>query len=289
MRILFLLARRVPDVTSPLVREVSERLGALGHRVEHALTEDLALDACGLVPTHDLYVLKSHTELALSVGGALAAQGARLLNGYDACAAAQDKLLANRRLHAAGVPVPRTHVTADPEQVALLLEEGPKIVKPLRGHRGEGVRLLHSPRDLVGQPAPQGPLVVQDLVPGPGEDLKVYVVGQRVWAVRKAFSSTSFTRPGRPVPVTSEVEGIALRAGAATGLGIFGLDLIEGPEGPVVVDLNYFPGYKGCDHVAAPMTRYVDAYARGAFELRLPAMPPALRPAPVTDVLVPVA
>lgn len=282
MRILFLLARRVPDVTSPLVLEVSERLEALGHHVEHALTEDLAVDACGLAPSHDLYVLKSHTELALSVAGSLAAQGARLLNGYDACAAAQDKLQANRRLHAAGVPVPRTHVTADPGMVAALLEEGPKVVKPLRGHRGEGMRILRSPRDLTGQPVSPGPLVVQDLVPGPGEDLKVYVVGQRVWAVRKAFSPTSFTRPGRPVAVTPEVESIALRAGAATGLGIFGLDMIEGPEGPVVVDLNYFPGYKGCDNVAAPMTRYVDDYARGTFELLLP----ALWPVPVLDTVL---
>ncbi len=279
MRLFFLAVRRVPDVPSPLLVEVSQRLRALGHEVEHGTTEELLLDANGLTPAHDLYLLKSHTELALSVAAGLHAQGARLLNPYPACSAAQDKLLANRRLHAAGVPVPETFVTGSWQRVADVLDGRPRIVKPVRGHRGAGVEIVRSAAELEGRPDPTTALVVQDLVEGPGEDLKVYVVGQRVWAVRKPFSPDSFTRPGRAVPVTREVEEIALRAGAATGLGLFGLDIIEGPEGPVVVDLNYFPGYKGCVGVAEPMTAYIDRYACGNLDLPLPTMPPAARPA----------
>jgi ribosomal protein S6--L-glutamate ligase len=289
VRLCFLLVRRVPDVPSPLLVEVGRRLTALGHLVEAGTPEGMLVDACGISPNHDLYLLKSHTELALSVAAALAARDARMLNPYAACAAAQDKLMANRRLHAAGVPVPRTWVAGDYRRVAALLDGSPRIVKPLRGHRGAGVEVVHSPDDVAGRPEPPGPLVVQDLVDGPGEDLKVYVVGERVWAVRKPFSPDSFTRPGRPVPVTAEVEDLALRAGAATGLGLFGLDVIEGPDGPVVVDLNYFPGYKGCAGVAGPMTDYIHAYATGAADLELPRMPAVPRPAVIGAGPMPVA
>ncbi|MGA8211114.1 MAG: ATP-grasp domain-containing protein [Nocardioidaceae bacterium] len=281
MRLCFLTVRRVPDVPSPLLAEVSERLAARGHVVDHRITEELLVDANGLSPAHDLYLLKSHTELSLSVAAGLSAQGARLLNPYDACAAAQDKLLANRRLHAAGVPVPRTVVTGSWDRVAGVLDGTPRIVKPVRGHRGQGVEVVRTPLDVAGRPEPTTALVVQDLVDGPVEDLKVYVVGDRVWAVRKPFSADSFTRPGRPVPVTPAVRRIARRTAAVTGLGLFGLDVIEGPDGPVVVDLNYFPGYKGCEGVAEPMTSYIDRYARGGHDLALPPLLPASRPVPV--------
>jgi ribosomal protein S6--L-glutamate ligase len=279
VRLFFLLVRRVPDVPSPLIREVADRLRALGHQVDQGTPEDMVVDARAISPAHDLYLLKSHTELALSLAAALAARGARMLNPYEACAAAQDKLLANRRLHAAGVPVPHTVVTGDYARVAELLDGRPRIVKPLRGHRGANVELVRSAEDLLGRPAPTGPLIVQEPVDGPGEDLKVYVVGDRVWAVRKPFSPRSFSVPGVPVPVTAQVEEIAHRAAAATGLGLFGLDVIEAPTGPVVVDLNYYPGYKGCAGVAGPMAAYIDAYATGRLDLALPPMPPAARPA----------
>jgi ribosomal protein S6--L-glutamate ligase len=278
MRLFFLLVRRVPDVPSPLLVEVGKRLRALGHQVDSGIPEQMSIDGRGISPGHDLYLLKSHTELALSVAGVLDAQGARFLNPYPACAAAQDKLLANRRLHAAGVPVPPTQVVGDLKRITDLLDGQPKIVKPIPGHRGAGVRVVTTPADLAGLPEPTGPLIVQDQILGPGEDLKVYVVGQRVWAVRKPFSSTSFAVPGRPVPVTREIEKIALAAATVSGLGLFGLDLIEGPEGPVVVDLNYFPGYKGCVDVAGPMTEYIHQYSTGELELTLPPLPAVPHP-----------
>ena len=79
----------------------------------------------------------------------------------------------------------------------------------------------------------------------------------------KPFSETSFTQPGRPCPVSEEVREIALRCGRVFGLGLFGLDLIEGPDGPVVVDVNYFPGYKGVPEAAPLIADYITDYARG--------------------------
>jgi ribosomal protein S6--L-glutamate ligase len=123
---------------------------------------------------------------------------------------------------------------------------------------------------MAALPPPTGPVLVQEHVRGCGEDLKVYVAGEEVFAVRKPFSADSFTRPGRPVPVTPEVREMALRCGAACGLGLYGLDVIESPDGPVVVDLNYFPGYKGVPGVAALLADYIDEFACGARRLALP-------------------
>ena len=288
MRLYLILVRRVPPVPSPLLVDVAARLRARGHEVESGTPEEMLVDADRLTWSHDLYLLKSHTELALSLAASLHAQGARLLNPYPASAAAQDKVLAVRRLRAAGVPVPRTFVTADLDRLRELLEErAPLLVKPVRGHRGTGVHVLHGPPDLAALPQLQGPVVVQDFVAGPGEDLKVYVVGERVWMVRKPFSPLSFSVPGRPVPVTPEVEAIALRAGAACGLGLFGLDVIESPDGPVVVDLNYFPGYKGCPDVAGPMAAFIADFAESRRELRLPPLQPLPDAVPLRAALPP--
>lgn len=271
MRLLFLTVTRVPDLPSPLLAEVTALLRRRDHEVDHATSEKQLLDVDRLSPHHDLYLLKSHTELSLSIAGVLHEQGARLLNPWPACAATQDKLRAHRRLQAAGVPVPGTLVTGDYDRVAAALErDGPLVLKPLRGHRGHEVEVVRDPARVRGRPPPSTALLVQHFVDGPGEDLKVYVVGHHVWAVRKPFDPLSFTRPGRAVPVNREVEDLALRAGAALGLGMYGLDVIESVDGPVVVDLNYFPGYKGCSGVAAPMAAYIDAYARGLFDLHLP-------------------
>lgn len=285
MRLRFLTVTRMPDVPSPLLAEVTQLLRRLGHEVDHVTLEKQLLDVGRLAPDQDLYLLKSHTELSLSVAAVLHEQGARLLNPWEACAATQDKLRAHRRLQEAGVPVPRTLVTGDYACVTTSPERVPLVLKPVRGHRGVGVEVVTDPGMLAGRPAPTTPMLLQHLVVGPGEDLKVYVVGHQVWAVRKPFGPLSFTRPGRAVAISHEVEDIALRAGAALGLGMYGMDVIDSAAGPVVVDLNYFPGYKGCSGVAAPMAAYIDAYARGLVDLRVPTLQAVvgLRAAPVVD------
>lgn len=266
MRIRWLLARRDPDLPSPLVLEVTGLLRARGHEVDGVLCEDVLTPVAGArdEAPHDLVVLKSHTELALSLASTLEDEGAAVLNAAAACRVVQDKLLTTRRLAAAGVPVPRTHVTASWDCVAELAVTGPVLVKPLRGHRGVGVEVVPGPSGLTARRAPVAPMLAQELVPGSGEDLKVYVAGRRVWAVRKPFSPRSFAVAGRPVEVDDEVARIALRVGEVCGLELYGIDVLESPEGPVVVDVNSLPGYKGCVGVAAPIAELVHRAALDA-------------------------
>ena len=47
------------------------------------------------------------------------------------------------------------------------------------------------------------------------------------------------------------------------GLRLFGLDVLELPEGPVVVDVNEFPNYTGVDDAPAEIGRAVLEMAEG--------------------------
>lgn len=270
MQLYFMLVRRVPPVPSPVLLEVCDLLTGRGFDVSSGIAEEMLVRSDRLTPTHDLYILKSHTELSLSLAGILHSQGAVMLNPYPSCIATQDKIVASRRLYAAGVPTPRCWVTNDLSLLEPVVAERPLLIKPYRGHRGMGIRIVNDPTDLAALPRHNVPVLIQEFIPGNGEDIKVYVVGDEVFAVSKPFSADSFTRPGRPYPVSSALRAIALRCGKAFGLGLYGLDVIEGPNGPVVVDLNYFPGYKGVPDVAPLIAQYIEDYANGRVALHSP-------------------
>ncbi|HEV3479715.1 MAG TPA: ATP-grasp domain-containing protein [Gaiellaceae bacterium] len=270
MKLYFILVRRVPPVPSPVLLEVFELLEERGFDVESGIPEELVARPDLIRVEHDLYILKSHTELALSIAGVLDTLGARLLNPYASCTTTQDKIVASRRLRAAGVSTPRSWVTGELTLLAPLVEETPLIVKPYRGHRGSGISVVRSAGELAAVERPPTPVLIQEYVEGNGEDVKVYVAGEEVFAVRKEFSPTSFTRPGRFCPVSSEVREIALACGRILGLGLYGLDVLETDSGPVVVDVNYFPGYKGIPDVAPVIADYIEDYALGRRRLELP-------------------
>lgn len=270
MQLYFMLVRRVPPVPSPVLLEVCDLLTRRGFVVNSGIAEEMLVRSDRLTPAHDLYILKSHTELSLSLAGILHSQGAAMLNPYLSCIATQDKITASRRLYAAGVPTPSCWVTDDLSLLKPIVAEQPLLIKPYRGHRGMGVHIVNSAAELAALPRLDVPVLIQEFIPGSGEDIKVYVVGEEVFAVSKPFSIDSFTRPGRPYPVSPALRAIALRCGKAFGLGLYGLDVIEGPNGPVVVDLNYFPGYKGVPDVAPLIAQYIEDYVNGNTALHPP-------------------
>jgi ribosomal protein S6--L-glutamate ligase len=264
MRVACMLDRRAHAMPTPLLESVFGRLELRRIHVHWIVPEEQLTRADALEPQYDLYLLKSQSQLALSLAAILHARGARLLNRYPACAAVRDKVVAAGRLRAAGIPAPRTWVTHDLGLLESLLQRGPLVVKPQNGLHGAGVHVLRRTADLAALPPPDGPQLVQELVQGIGTDLKLYVVGGRVFGVRKPFSRDSYAEPGEPCEVPEAARDIALRCGRAFGLGLYGLDVIESPDGPVVVDVNYFPGYRGIPGADALIADYVERLAAAA-------------------------
>ena len=261
-RLYFMLAfRNNSAAPNPVVAEVLTILKRKGFRIEIGFAESLLLQPGSLSAKADLYILKSHTDLWLSLAGVLHFQGARLLNPYLACLATMNKIMTASRLHSAGVPIPRSWVTGDLQLLLSLAAERQLIMKPYDGRRGNGIRIVNEPRELASIPAPQRPVLVQEYVAG-GDELKVYVVGDEVFAMRQILSTNGCPRPLAACPVSPKLRRIALRCGQVSGLGLYGLDVVEGPEGPVVVDLNYFPSYRDVPGAATLIADYIEDYAK---------------------------
>jgi ribosomal protein S6--L-glutamate ligase len=266
-----ILARRNPDVPSRIILDVSDLLRQRGHSVECSIPEE-TLSALHEQPCDaDLYLLKSYTELSLSLAGVLGARGANLINPYAGCAAARNKIVCYQLLREAGIPVPRSWMTADLTLLKTLLRQYPLILKPYMGWRGEGVRVVRREQDLAGFPIPSMPLLIQEYIENNGEDLRLYVAGDEVFGIRKRFSNSSFSVDGEPTRVTPEMRDIALRCGRAFGLTLYGIDIIEGADGPVVVDVNYFPGYKGVPGAAYSVADCIEKHASSLQEFLQPA------------------
>lgn len=268
MKIYFLLAftRGTPEA-NPVLVETIDLLKQRDVQVELGIGSEVVLDPSSLTSTYDLYVLKSHTSLWLSIAGVLHSQNARLLNPYLSCVATQNKIVSARRLRAARVPAPHAWVTGDLNLLRTEVEERPLFIKPYIGGRGVGAHLVRSASELADLPLPEQPMLVQEYVPG--AELKVYVIGDDVFAIRKLSTATGATRI--LCPVDDRLRAIALRCGQVFGLGLYGLDVIESPQGPVVIDLNYFPSYKGVPNGAGLLADYVEAYATGKHPELVPA------------------
>jgi ribosomal protein S6--L-glutamate ligase len=271
MKVCFVLKQDATGRQQPVLAETYALLQAQGIEVQVLYPEQALIRLDQLAVTADLYLIKSQTELALSLAAALHARGVRLLNPFPACMAVHDKIIATQIMRQAGLPTPRTWVVGDLAHLHVLADQLPLIIKPYHGYSGAGIQIAHIPADLANLIPADDPLLVQAFVAGSGVDLKVYVVGTHVFAVRKPFSATSFSQAGQPCTVDSTVAALARRCGELFGLGLYGIDLIESTHGPVVVDLNFFPGYKGIPGVAPLLAAYIEQAAHGHVQLLPPA------------------
>jgi ribosomal protein S6--L-glutamate ligase len=258
-RVCFLLERGNPPRLNPIIAEVFERLRAQQVDVTVRFPEEELIELDTFRVDADLYVLKSNTELALSLATAYERIGARVLNNARASAVAKDKLLAAAVLARAGIPAPRSLAAARPDQLADSFDGGRALIlKPHRGFHGAGVAVAERPSELPAANVYPEVVFAQEYLARARRDLKLFAIGEDVFGVRKAFAPDSYLRTGEPTPLPPEIEQIARRCGAAFGLELYGLDVAEDPEvGPRVIDVNYFPGYRGVPRAAERMTEYI--------------------------------
>lgn len=265
VRIGFLMpkySRRSTSCWPQVVQAVAE----LGAEVEivHPLTAPLELSR--LEVRHDLYVLRKLSGLSLSLAGALHELGAAIINSYPATVAIRDKIIAAAVLRRAGVPVPTTYSCAKPEDLTALLDTGPLIVKPYDGAGGHHVHIVRDAGELANVPRERRqPVFAQRYHPPQGPDLKLYVIGDRVFGVKKPFPRTTVAEKfGEPFTPSAELCGMALACGRAFGVELYGVDVIESGDRPYVVDVGSLPGYRGVPDAPTLLAQYLVASARRA-------------------------
>jgi ribosomal protein S6--L-glutamate ligase len=249
--------------------EAVRLLSEWGATVETIHPEDTVTDLSTVRVDHDLYVLKSGTELALSLAGALHAAGATVLNTYPIAAMCRDKIIATRVLQAAGVPVPDTFVTHNPGRLAPLLDGGPLVVKPHRGSKGRGVQVVWDADELDALSPDGGVLFAMRYQEPDGRDRKIYCIGGQLFGVKRVWPARTYEQKvGEPFALTDELREIALRCGEAFGMELYGLDIVMSDGRPYVVDISSFPGFKGVPDAALRLADFIYAAARRALDGR---------------------
>jgi ribosomal protein S6--L-glutamate ligase len=258
MSICLIMVRHPATRKSPLMPEAARLLTEMGVKVDLIYPEEQLTDLAKVRVEHDLYVLKSGTELALSLAGALHAAGATILNPYPVAAMLRDKIVFTRVLQRAGLPVPETYVTAHPEQLAPLLDKGPLVLKPHRGSLGRGIHVVWDADELNAVPTNEGPVFAQRYHKPQGRDRKIYCIGGQVFGVERIWPAQTYEEKlGQPFTITPDLYEIAHQCGRVFGIETYGLDVIMSEGRPYVVDMSSFPGFKGVPDAALRLADYI--------------------------------
>ena len=171
-----------------------------------------------------------------------------------------DKYFTLCLLEECGLPVPRTAVTESSDEALKCFQElgGDAVTKPLFGSRGIGSTRVSDPeiatRIFRAVSFYHGVIYLQEFVPHGVSDIRAFVIGDNVVAsmhrVAKTWK-TNVSLGAKPIStrLNSELDSLAVKAAKVIGCKIAGVDILEGPNGPVIVELNSQPGWRGLQSV----------------------------------------
>jgi [lysine-biosynthesis-protein LysW]--L-2-aminoadipate ligase len=176
------------------------------------------------------------------------------VNTFEVADVCGNKLLTTMRLIRDDVPTPRTRIAFTPEAALAAIEElgYPAVLKPLVGSWGrliskvndrDAAESILEHKDVLGTYM-HSIYYVQEYVPKPGRDIRAFVVGdETIGAIYRSSDHwiTNTARGGKATncPVTPELNDLCVRAARAVGGGVVAVDVLEGPEGPLVNEVNY--------------------------------------------------
>lgn len=209
-------------------------------------------------------LIATQTYLSLAILRHMLRNGVAVINRAASIDKSFDKLRCMQILSEHNIPVPKTMFSKCPVDADLIEQQigFPVVVKTLNGAQGGGVYLSENKdnlRDITGLMVHQGidksPVLFQEFIEfSRGRDIRAFVVGKKVLACmeRKATDGSfksNLTRggAGTPVPVTPEIERIAVETAEALELEIAGIDLLYTKDGYKVCEANNAPGFKGLE------------------------------------------
>ncbi|MCW4020528.1 MAG: RimK family alpha-L-glutamate ligase, partial [Candidatus Bathyarchaeota archaeon] len=173
-----------------------------------------------------------------------------------------DKYYTLALLEEAGLPVPRTVVTENAGDALEAFRElgGDVVVKPIFGSRGIGSTRISDPdvaeRIFRALDFHREVLYLQEFVPHGNHDIRTFVLGDRVLASMQRIADswkTNVSLGAKPMPYKPprKIEKLALEAAETVGCEVAGVDILETRNGPLIIELNSQPGWKGLQSVTA--------------------------------------
>ncbi len=200
---------------------------------------DLVLERC---------VSTSRGLYALAV---LESWGIPTINSYHTAALCADKLRTSLAFNMAGLPQPRTLLSFEPRTTLRAFDclGYPAVLKPVTGSWG---RLLARVNDVDAAEAliehrqtlgdyNHHVYYSQALVDKPGRDIRAFFIGTRtVCAIYRTsphwITNTARGGAASNCPVTPELDALCQRAAAAVGGGLLAIDLLEAPDGQLLLN-----------------------------------------------------
>jgi ribosomal protein S6--L-glutamate ligase len=187
------------------------------------------------------------------------AAGIPAINTHAATQRVRNKAKMAIALGRAGVPCAPT-VLADTLATLTTLPRAwfPLILKATHGDNSQGLRLIRRPDELHEVRWSEHLVLAQHYLANEGFDLKLYVCGRTVFAVRKPspFNGNPTAAP-QPARLDARMMDIALRCGETFGLEIYGVDTVETAQGPAVIEVNEFPNFTGVPDAATRIADYI--------------------------------
>jgi ribosomal protein S6--L-glutamate ligase len=246
-----------------------------GHQVKVLNTLRFAIDLAG--PEPDLQFrgrqLSDYDAILPRIGNSITYFGTAVVRQFEqmdvytpntanGISNARDKLRANQILSRHNIALPPTAFVRNRADVRPAIERvggAPVVIKLLEGTQGIGVIL--APQVKVAEAiietlhsTKQNVLIQKFIAESRGRDIRALVVGDRVVAaMRRVASGDEFRsnvhRGGtvEPVALTPEYEQAAVRSAQIMGLRVAGVDMLEGEDGPLVMEVNSSPGLQGIE------------------------------------------
>jgi ribosomal protein S6--L-glutamate ligase len=184
------------------------------------------------------------------------------LNSSYAISSARDKLRSTQILSRHEVGIPPTAFARDRSTLPQSIEAvggAPVVIKLLEGAQGIGVILAETTKMaeaiIETLHSTQKDVVIQRFVSeSRGRDIRAFVVGDRVVAAisRQAAGDefrANLHRGGRAtkIDIDPAYERTAIASAQVMGLHVAGVDMLEGPDGPQVLEVNSSPGLEGIE------------------------------------------
>lgn len=190
--------------------------------------------------------------------------GVFCLNTADAIMASRDKLASLQALSRHDIGIAETAFVRSQGDVLNAIHSmggAPVVIKLLSGTQGIGVILAESNKVAEAiietlSSVNQSVLVQKFVSESKGRDIRALVVGERVVAaMRRTATGQEFRsnvhRGGQTekVELDPAFEKTAVRAARILGLHVAGVDMLEGRDGPVIMEVNSSPGLEGIEKV----------------------------------------
>lgn len=174
----------------------------------------------------------------------------------------RDKLRCLQVLSKEGIGLPKTVFTNYSRNVEHVVESAggaPVVLKLLEGTQGLGVVLAENQNAaqsvLEAFNGLKARVIVQEFIKeAKGADIRAFIVdGEVVGAMKRQGKEGEFRsnlhRGGSAtiLELTEEEKETAIKAAAAVGLGVAGVDLLQSARGPLVLEVNSSPGLEGIE------------------------------------------